>query len=231
MFFDETNTIELCEDDPTVIFKLIDEGHKELTSKMLTKKLVSVNTTNEYGNDVITYMLQNGWYDEVLKFMKDKSWDVNHQNENGDTFAHILVGKKYLEVMGIVKQLLKNDNYVPNIMNNKQETILDKSMDNNNISMTIKILEDERFDNINLVSVRNLYEKYIKNKAYGIMSKVNNLEIIVDSLQEKDLMPRVENFINKIVKNYKEIKAKVFNNDIKQLDEMFYTMFNACLER
>ena len=63
------------------------------------------------------------------------------------------------------------------------------------------------------------------------MSKVNNLEIIVDSLQEKDLMPRVENFINKIVKNYKEIKAKVFNNDIKQLDEMFYTMFNACLER
>lgn len=229
MFFDETNTIELCEEDPTKIFNLIDEGHKQLTNKLLTKKIVDINTTNEEGNNVIMYMLIKGWYEEVLTFIKDKSWNVNHQNNSGDTFAHILVTKKYLDVMNIIKQLLKNKNFIPNIVNNKNETILDKSMNNNNISTTIKILEDERFNNIDLVSFKNLYEKYIKNNEFGTMTKVNNLEVIIDSLQDKKLIPRVQKLIKKINKNYSDIKQKVKENKIKQLDEIIYGMLEACI--
>ena len=229
MFFDETSTIELCEEDPSKIFNLIDEGHEELTTKLLTKKIVDINTTNEDGNNVVMYMLIKGWYDEVLNFMKSKTWNINHQNNDGDTFAHILVTKKYLDVMGIIKAMLKNKKFIPNIVNNKNETILNKSMNNVNISTTIKILEDERFDNIDLVSFKDLYEKYIKNKSFGVLTKINNLEVIVDTLQDKNLVPRVQKLMKKISNNYKEIKQKVSNNDIKQLDKMIYGMLEACV--
>ena len=117
MFFDENQAIELCENDPSVIFNLIDENFDFLVDKVLSKKKVSVNTTNENGTDVITYLLKNGYYNLVLKYMKNSSWDVNHQDNEGNTFAHILVTKKYLEVMDIIKQLTKNKSFIPNIRN------------------------------------------------------------------------------------------------------------------
>mgnify|MGYP000599229874 CR=1 FL=1 len=41
--------------------------------------------------------------------------------------------KKYLDVMEIIKQLLKNIKFIPNIRNKKGQTILDKSINNNYI--------------------------------------------------------------------------------------------------
>ena len=229
MFYDEQSTIELCEEDPSKIFLLIDEGHKELVDKIITTKKVSINTTDQEGNNIPMYLLNKGWYEEVKKYMKIRIWDVNHQNIHGETFAHLLVTKKYLEVMDIIKQLIKNKRFLPNIVNKKGETILDKSINNNYIYTTVKILEDERFDNIDLVSFKNLYEKYIKNNNYGAMSKVNNLEVIFDNLKEKTLMPKVARLINQISKNYKEIKNKILNNEIKDLDKMIYGMLENSL--
>lgn len=229
MFFDETSTIELCEEEPTKIFDLINEGHKELVEKLIIKNKVDINTTNESGDNILMYMLSKGWYKEIVQYMKIKSWNVNHQNNQGDTFAHILVTKKYLDVMEIIKQLLKNKKFIPNLMNNKKETILDKSMNNNYIYTTVKILEDERFNNIDLISFKNLYEKYIKNNEYGTMTKINNLEVIVDSLNEKKLIPKVEKLMKQITKHYKEIKTKVINNEMKSLDEMIYGMLEASI--
>ena len=222
MFFDENHAIELCESDPSVIFNLIDENFDFLVDKILSKKIVSVNTTNENGTDVITYLLKNGWYELVLKYMKDKTWDVNHQDKDGNTFAHILVSKKYLEVMDVIKQLIKNKNFIPNIRNKKGETILDKSINEEYIYTTLKILEDKRFNNIDLVSFKNLYEKYIKSNNYGVYSKMNNLEVIIDTLSIKELLPNLGHIINLIKANIENIKKDVKNGETSILDELIY---------
>lgn len=222
MFYNENLTIEACSEEPSLIFDLINEDHKELVDKLLTKKTVSINTTNEDGDNVLMYMLKKNWYDLVEKHMKNKSLSINHQNEEGDTFAHILVSKKYLDVMEIIEKLLRNNKFIPNIRNKKGETILDKSINNNYIYTTIKILEDERFNNIDLVSFKNLYESYIKNDNYGVYSKINNLEVIIDNLSEKELLPKVERLIEMISNNIEKIRKEVFNHELRSLDILIY---------
>ena len=78
------------------------------TASLLDKNKVDVNICDGAGNDVVTRLLKAKQYDLVLRLMKKRTWNVNHQNKDGDTFAHILVMKKYLDVMEIIKQLLKN---------------------------------------------------------------------------------------------------------------------------
>lgn len=225
MFYDEKMTIESCEEEPSQIFNLIHEECKEIVDKLLTKKIVDINLTDEYGNSVLMCLLKKGWYDLVLKHMKKKEWDINHQNKNGDTFAHILVTKKYLDVMDIIKQLLKNKNFIPNMRNKEGKTILDNAINDNYIYTALKILEDDRFNNIDLVSFKNLYEKYVKSNNYGTYSKMNNLEVIINNLVEKQLLPKLELLINKITSNYETIKNEVKNNQTKVLDSIIYNEF------
>lgn len=225
MFYDEKMTIESCEEEPLQIFYLIHEECKEIVDKLLTKKIVDINLTDEYGNSVLMCLLKKGWYDLVLKHMKKKEWDINHQNKNGDTFAHILVTKKYLDVMDIIKQLLKNKNFIPNMRNKEGKTILDNAINDNYIYTALKILEDDRFNNIDLVSFKNLYEKYVKSNNYGTYSKMNNLEVIINNLVEKQLLPKLELLINKITSNYETIKNEVKNNQTKVLDSIIYNEF------
>lgn len=222
MFYDEKQAIEKVEDEPSQIFNLIDEGHLELVDKILRKKSTDINTVNDQEDDILSYLLKKNHYDLVLKHMKKKDWNVNHQNSDGNTFAHILVTKKYLEVIDIIKQLHKNKNFLPNIRNKQGQTILDRSINNNYIYTTVKILEDERFNNIDLVSFKNLYENYIKNDNYGTYSKMNNLEVIVDNLKDKELLPKLTKIINSLTNNFEEVKKLVKLGDIKTLDNMIY---------
>lgn len=222
MFYDEKQAIEKVEEEPSQIFNLIDEGHLELVDKILRKKSTDINTVNDQEDDILSYLLKKNHYDLVLKHMKKKDWNVNHQNSDGNTFAHILVTKKYLEVIDIIKQLHKNKSFVPNIRNKQGQTILDRSINNNYIYTTVKILEDERFNNIDLVSFKNLYENYIKNDNYGTYSKMNNLEVIVDNLKEKELLPKLTKIINSLTNNFEEVKKLVKMGDIKTLDNMIY---------
>jgi len=222
MFYDEKQAIEKVEEEPSQIFNLIDEGHLELVDKILRKKSTDINTVNDQEDDILSYLLKKNHYDLVLKHMKKKDWNVNHQNSDGNTFAHILVTKKYLEVIDIIKQLHKNKSFVPNIRNKQGQTILDRSINNNYIYTTVKILEDERFNNIDLVSFKNLYENYIKNDNYGTYSKMNNLEVIVDNLKDKELLPKLTKIINSLTNNFEEVKKLVKLGDIKTLDNMIY---------
>ena len=222
MFYDEKQAIEKVEEEPSQIFNLIDEGHLELVDKILRKKSTDINLINDNEEDILSYLLKKNHYDLVLKHMKKKEWDVNHQDKNGNTFAHILGTKKYLEVIDIIKQLHKNKNFLPNIRNKQGETILDRSINNSYIYTTVKILEDERFNNIDLISFKNLYEKYIKNDNYGTYSKMNNLEVIVDNLKEKELLPKLTKIINSLTNNFEEVKKLVKTGDIKSLDNMIY---------
>ena len=226
MFYDEKQAIEKCEEEPSQIFNLIDEGHLELVEKILRKKSTNINITNDKEEDILSYLLKKGHYSLVLKFMNKKDWDVNHQNIDGNTFAHILVTKKYLEVIDIIKNLLKNKNFIPNIRNKNGETILDISINNGYIYTTLKILEDNRFNNIDLISFKNLYETYIKSNNYGVYSKMNNLEVIVDNLKDKELLPKVNKIINSIANNIEEIKKLVKEDNIKIIDNIIYGVLN-----
>lgn len=227
MFYDETKTVIACSDDPSLIFELIREDHFEFVDKLLTKKKVDINTCDEFGNTVLMKLLKRGQYDLVLKHMKNKSFDINHQNYDGDTFAHLLVSINYVNVLEIIKALVKNKKFLPNIKNNNGETILDKSINDNYIYTTIKILEDKRFNNIDIVSFKNLYETYIETNKYGKYTKLTNLEIILDSLESKNLLPVMQKLISIIKDNYEYIKQRLINNKSSGIDEIINDVIQA----
>jgi len=212
MFYNEVKTIELVEEDPSLVFELIKEGYIEFVDKLLKKKIVDINICDEAGNNILVRLLKCGAYDVVLNHMGNKNWDVNHQNMDGNTFAHVLVSINYVNVVDIINTLKKNKEFLPNIKNNKGETILDKSINDNYIYTTVKILEDSRFNNIDVVSFKHLYDTYIKSNKYGKYSKLTNLEIIVNSLTKKELLPRMKTLIEFINNNFDLIEEEVMNS-------------------
>lgn len=227
MFYDEDKTMLACNDDPSLIFELIREDHFEFVDKILSKKKIDINTCDEFGNTVLMKLLKRGQYDLVLKHMKNKDFDINHQNYDGDTFAHILVSINYVNVLEILKALVKNKNFLPNIKNNNGETILDKSINDNYIYTTIKILEDKRFNNIDIVSFKNLCETYIETNKYGKYTKLTNLEIILGSLESKSLLPTMEKLISIIKENFEYIKERLFSNKSSGINDIINDVIQA----
>lgn len=225
MFYDEVKAMELVEGEPLLIFELVKEGHFELIDKILSKKIVSLNIQDEDNNSILTVLLKNGCYDIVAKYITDKEFDINHQNINGDTFSHILVTINYVNIIEILNKLRKNKDFLPNIKNNMGQTILDKAINDKYIYTAIKILEDSRFNNIDILSFKNLYNAYINNRNYGKYTKITNLELIVKNLDKKELLPRMENVLEKIKSNYDLIKDDIISNNMKKLNEMI----NTCL--
>ena len=204
MFYSINQAESLCEEDPSLIFSLIKENDIEVVNKIISKEGFDFNIEDSDGNNVIMYLLKNRQYDLVLKYISKV--DINHQNNDGDTLAHILVGINYVNVKEIIEYVLNNKDFIPNIKNKLGETILDKSIKNNYLYTSIKILEDERFNSIDVYSFKHLYEAYIKSSNYGKYSKLSNLEIILDNLEDKKLLPRMQNLLNLIKKNKENIK-------------------------
>lgn len=221
MFYDEIKAMKACEEDPSLIFELIKEEHFDLVDKLLSKKLVSINEVDNAGNDVLTRLLKAKQYDLVLKYMKNKEWDVNHQNYDGNTFGHYLASINYVKVLDIIKQLKKNKDFSPNIKNKNGETLLDKSINENYIYTTLKILEDKRFNNIDIVSFKKIFDTYITSPSYGKYSKFDNLKSIVNSLEKKDsLLPNVQELVEEISNNMDTIKNEIMKNKFQKLEYM-----------
>lgn len=221
MFYDIDKAIKACEEEPSSIFKLIKEEKFEAVDKLLSKKKVSINLCDNAGNDVITKLLKAKQYELVLKHMKNKEWNVNHQNHDGNTFGHYLASINYVNVLEIIKQLKKIKEFSPNIKNKKGETLLDKSINDNYIYTTLKILEDKRFNNIDVLSFKKIFDTYITNSKYGKYSKWDNLKSIVTSLEKKDsLLPNVEKLVNSISENMDIIKKELMMNRYKRLEYM-----------
>ena len=108
---------------------------------------------------------------------------------------------------------------MPNIKNNENETILDRSINSNYIYTSMKILEDKRFDSIDIVAFQKLYKAYIKNSYYGKYSKLNNLELIVDNLGKKEkLLPRMRELLESIINNMELIKQELLKNKSNNLE-------------
>ena len=221
MLYDEKKITKMVETDPTLIFELMKEGYFDLIDTILSKKKITINTVDAAGNDVVVRLLKAKQYDLLLKYMRRKEWDINHQNHDGNTFAHILATINYVNVIKIIKELKKNKDFSPNIKNAKGQTILDKSINENYIYTTIKILEDNRFNNIDISSFKKLYNTYINNTYYGKYSKLNNLEIIIDNLEKKEgLLPSIQKLIDLIKDNMDLIKGEILDNKTTNLEVM-----------
>ena len=212
MFYDIEKAIEDCDNSPLMLFKAIKMNYREVYEKVLEKDNFDFNITDEYNNNVLMNLLKNKDYDLISKYIDNYEININHQNNDGDTLMHLLVTINYVEIKDILDKILKRTDFLPNIKNNKNETILDKSLNNHYLYTTMKILEDKRFNDINLYSFKNLYETFIKSNEYGMYSKLNNYTIIFNNLKKKALKPTM----SKLVKLLKK-EDKIIRNDFSKL--------------
>lgn len=209
-----------CKEDPSLIFTLIKQENYKDVEQLLVNGVVNVNLCDSVGNDVITRLLKAKQYDLVLTFMKKRNWRVNHKNDDGNTFAHILATDNSVAAIKVVEQLTKKKNYLPNIKNKKGETALDRALNNNYLCTAFKLLEDKRFNDIDIFSFKNLIKVTIKNTCYGKYTKINNLEIIVENLEKKELDPCMMNLIKRINDNMEAIKREIINNSLTILEKI-----------
>lgn len=225
MFYSEEQAISACSDEPSLVFELIKEGETELVDELLSKKIVSVNTKDEKGNDVLTRLLRHGDYDIVLKYISNTEWNINNQNVDGNTFMHYLAKINYLEVMNIIKKLEHNRKLDLNPINNSGMTALDISIESGNIYTTMKILENKKFTTIGVLSFKNLYDAFIKSKSYGKYSKITNIEIIIDNLEsKKSLTGDIKELISYLSKNIESLKEAIFEDKTSYLDNIINTL-------
>lgn len=210
--------IDACKEDPSIVFTLIKQGNYDAVEELINNNLVNVNIVDSVGNDVVTRLLKAQQYDLVVQLMKRRNWDVNHQNVDGNTFAHVLANDDSMFTVKIAEQLIKKKNYIPYIKNKKGETALDRSINNNYICTAFKLLGDKKYNDIDVSQFKNLFNVCIKNKYYGKYSKINNLEIIVENLEKKDLSPSLKKIIENISDNMDLIKDDIMNNNNLILD-------------
>ena len=227
MFYSIQQAESACEEEPSQIFSLIKECDKDVVSKIISKDNYDFSIVDSFGNNVIMALLKNKYYDLVLKYI-DKV-DINHQNNDGDTIMHLLVVNNYANTKEIMDYILNNKKFIPNIKNNLGETILDKSINSNYLYTTIKILGDQRFNSIDIYSFKNLYETYIKSNNYGKYSKLSNLEIILDNLVDKELLPRMNKLISLIYNNLDSIKNDFYISKTEKIDNLINLVISECL--
>ena len=222
MFYDVDQAIAKTLKDPTLVMVALHEGYRDVLEKVLDK--IDLNLCDEEGNNVLMLLLKAKYYDLVLKGIKRNDVLINHQNNDGDTFAHLVVMVNYVEIKDIINVLLERKDFIPNIKNNKGETILDKSINNHYIYTASKILGDKRFNNINLVSFKSLYEAYIKNNEYGKYSKLSNFNLIMNNLSNKKLLPNMQLLVNLITDREELIKNDFFMSKTNNLEDIINNM-------
>lgn len=216
----ENNIYQECKEEPSLIFTLIKEEKFEDVEKLLNNNIVNVNTLDSVGNNVLTRLLKAKQYDLIIPLMKKKNWNVNQQNEDGNTFAHILACDNSVGAVKIVEQLTNKKNYLPNIKNNKGETALDLALNNDYLCTAFKLLEDKRFNDIDIFSFKHIFNACIKNTLYGKYSKIMNLEIIVENMEKKELAPTMKDLIKHIQDNLEDIKKDIMNNHFGLLESI-----------
>ncbi len=216
MFYSVTQVEGMIESDPSLIFSLIKEAEWEVVEKVLDKELIDLNLLDENNDNVVMNLLKNKQYNLVLKYL-DRI-DINHQNKDGDTLMHMLTCINYVNIREILEKVLNMDNIDLNLKNNLGETILDKSINNHYLYTTMKILENKNFNSIDIYSFKHLYEEYIKSNNYGKYSKLSNLEIILESMENKRLIPRMRKLLYLIEYNIELIKKDINKSKTEKLD-------------
>ena len=211
MFYDIEKAIDACDEEPSLVFEAIKCNYRDVYEKVLEKENFNFNLVDMDGNNILMRLLKNKDYDLIAKYIDKKEVNINHQNDDGNTFMHLLVQHNYVDIKEIFEKVLARTDFLPNIKNNDNESILDKSINNNYIYTVIKILSDKRFNLVSLYSFKKLYEAYIKNNNYGTYSKLNNYVLIFDNLKRKSLMPSMRKLLS-ILKS----KERIIIRDLGQ---------------
>lgn len=209
-----------CMEEIPSVFTLLKLGEYEKVEDLVLNNQVNINMVDGVGNDLVCRLLKAKLYDLVLEVMKKRNWDVNHQNDEGNTFGHILAQDDSPMALKVVEQLTKKKNYLPNIKNNHGETAMDIALSNNYLCTAFKILEDKRFNDIDVFSFKNLFNVSIKNKLYGRYSMITNLNIIVENLEKKELDTPMKNLVDNIHINMEAIKKDFMNNRSSLLESI-----------
>lgn len=220
MFYDIEQAINACEEEPALVFVAIKNNYRDVYEKVLEKEDYNFNLVDENGNNILMKLLKNKDYDLIAKYISNPRISINHQNNDGDTFMHLLVQHNYLDIKEIFEKVLKRIDFLPNIKNNNNESILDKSINNNYIYTVIKILSDNRFNSISLYSFKKLYEAYIKSNNYGTYSKLNNYVLIFDNLKKKSLMPSMSKLLKILKSKEKTILSDLGESKLDNLDQI-----------
>lgn len=216
----EQQLINACLDDPSLIFKFINKGYFNIIEKLIDENKINVNLEDGVGNDIVTRLLKAKQYDMVEKLMKKKNWDVNHKNIDGNTFSHILAYDNSLNAVRVVDLLNKKKNFSPNIRNNKGETIFDRALNNNYLCTALKFLKDKRFTSFDINSFKKLYNVVFKSSEYGRYTKLDTLEVVIDSLVKKNVDPSLIDILDKIGENIDVIKNDILNDGNSILDDL-----------
>lgn len=209
---------ETCVDDPTTIFKIINKGYFDIVEELIDEKKIDINICDTLHNSLSIRLLKAKQYDLVLKIIKRRNFNVNYQNDDGNTFSHFLSIDNNFRTIKIIEQLLKKSNYNPNIKNKLGETAFDRSINNNCLINSLKFFEDKRFTSITHYSFIKLYYDCLKDSSFGKFSKKDNFNIIFTSLKKKDLNKNLRNFVNKIESNIDIIKEELSNDKNNCLD-------------
>lgn len=220
MFYDIEQAINACEEEPSLVFVAIKNNYRDVYEKVLEKENFNFNLVDLDGNNVLMRLLKNKDYDLIAKYINNPSISINHQNNDGDTFMHLLVQHNYLDIKEIFEKVLGRSDFLPNIKNNNSESILDKSINNNYIYTVIKILSDNRFNSISLYSFKKLYEAYIKSNNYGTYSKLNNYVLIFDNLKRKSLMPSMKKLLKILKSKEQTILSDLEESKLDNLDSI-----------
>lgn len=218
MFYDIEKAIDACDEEPSLVFEAIKENYRDVYEKVLEKENFDFNLVDEDGNNILMRLLKNKDYDLLAKYIELSNIDINYQNSDGDTLMHLLVQYNYVDIKEIFEKILERSDFLPNIKNNNNESILDKSINDNYMYTVIKILSDKRFNCISLYSFKKLYEAYIKSNNYGTYSKLNNYVIIFDNLKKKRLMPSMKKLLNILKSKEKTIISDLEESNLDNLD-------------
>lgn len=225
IFYDKKETIRMCKRDPKIIFELINEKYTDVVGEILNSRKDIINLCDDNGNSVMMNLLVKKEYDLILKCVKYRNWDINYRNKDGNTFTHLLITHDYLKVVKILDEIKKNKKFIPNIKNKNRETILDMAIKSEKLCSVNKILEDKRFNDIDIVSFKFLFDKYVNNSYYGKYSKLNNLELVINNLDKKEkLKPRMKKILNFIKNNIDIIKSDLLKNNSNYLDKFLETL-------
>jgi len=220
MFNSEQQMVNACKEEPSMIFKMINKGHFEVVEKLAEENSLNVNMVDGVGNDIVTRLLKARQYDLVVQLMKKRNWDVNHKNQEGNTFGHVLAHDNSICAVKVVEELNRKKNYIPNIRNNKGETILNRALSCNYLCTAMKFIEDKRFTSIDISTFKMLCNAILNSRDYGKYTKINTLEILVKDFEKKDLDPSVQGLIDDIRDNMDGIRRDILNNNSRLLDSL-----------
>lgn len=214
--FTSDQAIKAAEEDPSIIFELIKTDNDELLNHMLDESLIDVNLVSSNNDSLAIKLLKSAKYELVLKVIKNKNWNVNYQNDDKETFGHILAKINNVAVVPVFKELKKNKNFDINIRNKDDKTIFDISVESHNAYVSTKIIEDERFNDINIFEFLKFYETYIDTNEYGKYSKINMIESIL-TMDGRYVNTRMQELLNHLKDNVKTIKKDIENDDYNLL--------------